>query len=178
MPLNALGYLNAAAGKRGDAERYYKEALALDPNMLVARHNLAVLLAERRDRADEAIGLWRENLSKDPTHLPSRLSLARVLAEQGKSADAVTEYERVIKDKPDYVAARVALGTLQAKAGQRDAALVHLREAVRLQPGSPEDRKSTRLNSSHSQISYAVFCLKKKKTPKRRDVHPPDRHVP
>src|SRR2546430_6042278 len=28
-------------------------------------------------------------------------------------------------------------------------------------PGS--DRKSTRLNSSHSQISYAVFCLKKKK---------------
>src|SRR2546427_2364585 len=28
---------------------------------------------------------------------------------------------------------------------------------------SPSDRKSTRLNSSHSQISYAVFCLKKKK---------------
>src|SRR2546430_10093924 len=27
------------------------------------------------------------------------------------------------------------------------------------------DRKSTRLNSSHSQISYAVFCLKKKKPP-------------
>src|SRR2546430_12429128 len=27
-----------------------------------------------------------------------------------------------------------------------------------------KDRKSTRLNSSHSQISYAVFCLKKKKT--------------
>src|SRR5688572_30898055 len=29
---------------------------------------------------------------------------------------------------------------------------------------SLRDRKSTRLNSSHSQISYAVFCLKKKKT--------------
>src|SRR5256886_7532077 len=28
--------------------------------------------------------------------------------------------------------------------------------------GEPGDRKSTRLNSSHSQISYAVFCLKKK----------------
>src|SRR2546427_8803513 len=28
--------------------------------------------------------------------------------------------------------------------------------------GNPLDRKSTRLNSSHSQISYAVFCLKKK----------------
>src|SRR2546427_5356168 len=29
--------------------------------------------------------------------------------------------------------------------------------------GAASDRKSTRLNSSHSQISYAVFCLKKKK---------------
>src|SRR6266567_2790261 len=34
----------------------------------------------------------------------------------------------------------------------------------RARPQRPQDRKSTRLNSSHSQISYAVFCLKKKKT--------------
>src|SRR2546427_9247210 len=34
------------------------------------------------------------------------------------------------------------------------------------------DRKSTRLNSSHSQISYAVFCLKKKK---KHPVHPSPR---
>src|SRR2546427_6329376 len=33
---------------------------------------------------------------------------------------------------------------------------------------SKADRKSTRLNSSHSQISYAVFCLKKKKKKKRK----------
>src|SRR3712207_7676875 len=32
------------------------------------------------------------------------------------------------------------------------------------------DRKSTRLNSSHANISYAVFCLKKKKTPE--PIHP------
>src|SRR2546427_13220367 len=32
--------------------------------------------------------------------------------------------------------------------------------------GLGQDRKSTRLNSSHSQISYAVFCLKKKKNKK------------
>src|SRR5206468_11809158 len=38
---------------------------------------------------------------------------------------------------------------------------------VVLQPGpSDADRKSTRLNSSHDQISYAVFCLKKKKKKK------------
>src|SRR2546430_6654765 len=32
------------------------------------------------------------------------------------------------------------------------------------------DRKSTRLNSSHSQISYAVFCLKKKKKNRKKHV--------
>src|SRR2546426_9170870 len=35
-------------------------------------------------------------------------------------------------------------------------------------PGRPRDRKSTRLNSSHLVISYAVFCLKKKKPEARR----------
>src|SRR2546430_6601236 len=35
-------------------------------------------------------------------------------------------------------------------------------------PSACRDRKSTRLNSSHSQISYAVFCLKKKKEPRCR----------
>src|SRR2546427_8598737 len=46
------------------------------------------------------------------------------------------------------------------------------RERLRLPAGAADqqfqrlDRKSTRLNSSHSQISYAVFCLKKKKKQK------------
>src|SRR6266478_9125898 len=51
-----------------------------------------------------------------------------------------------------------------------------LEEPVRTMPflrrrrnaGPGEDRKSTRLNSSHSQISYAVFCLKKKKKKKKK----------
>src|SRR3712207_8507569 len=38
-------------------------------------------------------------------------------------------------------------------------------------PGGFRDRKSTRLNSSHANISYAVFCLKKKKKSHRYDLH-------
>src|SRR3712207_7664996 len=45
---------------------------------------------------------------------------------------------------------------------------VHARDSPsrpgRLPGATPPDRKSTRLNSSHANISYAVFCLKKKKT--------------
>src|SRR5947209_10052435 len=36
-------------------------------------------------------------------------------------------------------------------------------EQIRVQGVDAKDRKSTRLNSSHANISYAVFCLKKKK---------------
>src|SRR2546430_8616798 len=39
------------------------------------------------------------------------------------------------------------------------------------------DRKSTRLNSSHSQISYAVFCLKKKKKHTVRHPNTPDQAI-
>src|SRR2546430_6212025 len=39
------------------------------------------------------------------------------------------------------------------------------------------DRKSTRLNSSHSQISYAVFCLKKKKKIDEKSTPQPTHHT-
>src|SRR3712207_8694954 len=38
-----------------------------------------------------------------------------------------------------------------------------LQSCISAMHAHPEDRKSTRLNSSHANISYAVFCLKKKK---------------
>src|SRR6266496_6125082 len=40
---------------------------------------------------------------------------------------------------------------------------VHFEDGASVRQGDPLDRKSTRLNSSHVEISYAVFCLKKKK---------------
>src|SRR3712207_6899899 len=56
-------------------------------------------------------------------------------------------------------------GQLESLQERLDAKLRHLRAAL------AGDRKSTRLNSSHANISYAVFCLKKKKTiHKMRDL--------
>src|SRR2546427_5961426 len=61
-----------------------------------------------------------------------------------------------------------ALGGARADPAEADdeQGLAHEIDGQRAQPLAPAagpDRKSTRLNSSHSQISYAVFCLKKKK---------------
>src|SRR5690349_23122477 len=49
-------------------------------------------------------------------------------------------------------------------------AAVHRSRSSRSNPstGGTTDRKSTRLNSSHVEISYAVFCLKKKKKKKKK----------
>src|SRR2546427_9039919 len=51
----------------------------------------------------------------------------------------------------------------RAAVGARPDAARDAPAAPRRGAASVPDRKSTRLNSSHSQISYAVFCLKKKK---------------
>src|SRR5688572_32752251 len=68
---------------------------------------------------------------------------------------------------PDLAPAHDPRGRERARAGARvRRALGRLRD----QPLS-EDRKSTRLNSSHSQISYAVFCLKKKKSLYLNQLH-------
>src|SRR5207253_10455367 len=53
---------------------------------------------------------------------------------------------------------------------EEDGAVLHRADEDRHAPpvAGREDRKSTRLNSSHVAISYAVFCLKKKKKKKRK----------
>src|SRR5256886_3871078 len=57
-------------------------------------------------------------------------------------------------------------GTLNGRvsSGRVERSQMRLRHTIEKATPVPRlDRKSTRLNSSHSQISYAVFCLKKKK---------------
>src|SRR3989475_5015701 len=61
-----------------------------------------------------------------------------------------------------YVAAFYDAGNVWARAGQFNPTRLFRGAGIGI------DRKSTRLNSSHSQISYAVFCLKKKKTLRAR----------
>src|SRR5256886_12221185 len=54
---------------------------------------------------------------------------------------------------------------------RRDDQVARLHRALHAVHGGKGDRKSTRLNSSHSQISYAVFCLQKKPRAATRPLH-------
>src|SRR2546429_6740768 len=69
--------------------------------------------------------------------------------------DALPISHRAAKSRPDPFGLRGSLPPLAA--GSRSSCFGRAKEEAE------EDRKSTRLNSSHGYISYAVFCLKKKK---------------
>src|SRR5690606_41702121 len=64
-------------------------------------------------------------------------------------------------DGADFTAEDVVFSIDRARSEQSNLKQLHA-----------EDRKSTRLNSSHVKISYAVFCLKKKKAHQRRNRGP------
>src|SRR5258708_29922015 len=78
-------------------------------------------------------------------------------------------YTTLFRSHPDVRGERPARGAgiVGAVAGHRAAAGAGYRRRRRL----GEDRKSTRLNSSHQIISYAVFCLKKKKHTEKKQPH-------
>src|SRR3712207_6857106 len=71
-----------------------------------------------------------------------------------------------VVDEPVLVG-EAGVGELVRELGLEDLLEEVLEPAV---VGLEEDRKSTRLNSSHANISYAVFCLKKKKETEIRNM--------
>ena len=103
------------------------------------------------------------------------------------NSEMLTRYLRHEVTDAEFVATDLALWAA-ANGGPVDAAMINAAlDGAELLPGAAEavaglhaagiataiiDRKSTRLNSSHVVISYAVFCLKKKKETTQRP-HPP-----
>ncbi len=136
-PHNALGTLRFEQGRTADAEAAFQRALERDPRCLDARQNLGNLFWRNKSKQNDALALWRENLRLDASYLPSRLSLAAALARSDRGEEAIGEYQRVITDAPDLVAARVRLAELLSAASRRDEARIELEEARKRQPANP-----------------------------------------
>src|SRR2546430_7291312 len=73
-----------------------------------------------------------------------------------------TDHDEVLLAARRPLPDRHLAGLLQCFAQQRERPVAALVGSHEVDLAHVQDRKSTRLNSSHSQISYAVFCLKKK----------------
>src|SRR3989454_2391445 len=89
------------------------------------------------------------------------LNEALALERQGDYDSALTSYRLALRDHPNDARILQNMAIAFTKTRRIDEAIRHYRRALELD--RELDRKSTRLNSSHLVISYAVFCLKKKK---------------
>src|SRR6266516_3263679 len=131
----------AREGRARDAQSAYDDLLAAKPELKVAWAEYFELL-RANGRGEEALQLAdRARAIFGDTGFSFTLRGA-ALTELGRYQEALIELDRAVEADPDLALVWHELGYAAYKLG---------------------DRKSTRLNSSHRTISYAVFCLKKKK---------------
>src|SRR5688572_32717425 len=111
---------------------------------------------------------------KEVTESPSAMYAARVVMVKDSSRDAFLKCMRgdlkirqELKRK-GLLSEQSVFETTSTNINTPGAPFWNFLILTRLGATARSDRKSTRLNSSHSQISYAVFCLKKKKKKKKQ----------
>src|SRR5207244_13208775 len=124
---------------------------------------------------DRALAIREKNFG--PNHLElaptlSDLAVLRYFQHQNAEAEALYKRSLAIWNRSgetrstNFGLSLQNLGELYLKEHRYDEAGPLFAQALRAVP--PRDRKSTRLNSSHQIISYAVFCLKKKNAEENR----------
>src|ERR1039457_1371790 len=91
--------------------------------------------------------------------------------QEGQPEEAAKIYREILSSSPNHVDALHFLGVAEHQLGRSERALEHINRALEQMLDHPDalnnrgnilkkaGRKSTRLNSSHLVISYAVFCL-------------------
>src|SRR5688572_30897829 len=117
---------------------------------------------EAREDSHDLLNQYLQEIARIPRLTPEReKELGRRVQENDKAA-----LEELVKSNLRFVVSyakryRNANVLFLDLINEGNIGLIHA--AKKYDPDKNVDRKSTRLNSSHSQISYAVFCLKKKK---------------
>jgi tetratricopeptide (TPR) repeat protein len=127
-----LGLVNAALGNLEQAATEYRAFIRRYPDDLESHNNLGVVLT-RLGRQREAIVEFRFALGVEDNPV-FRANLAMALLETGAPQEALAHAQRAADQKPDAVLTRLALGLVQARLGDVDAARREYDVLVRLDP--------------------------------------------
>jgi predicted O-linked N-acetylglucosamine transferase (SPINDLY family) len=125
------------AGRLAEAEKFYRQVLALQPDHAEALHLLGMLAAQT-GRLDMALELIRRALRVRPDFVSAHYNLALALQDKGQLDEAITSYRQAIRLQPDYAGAHNNLGIALAKMGQVEEAIASFRRAIGLKPGYAE----------------------------------------
>src|SRR2546426_1186567 len=176
--LDEAGLVAKFRGARAEAERTRAAERDRAQREDLLRFQLSELDAARlRPGEEEELRQERRRLQHADKLTAGLAEVAALLDDDHESATArLHRATRILGDlarlDPSMAAPVEPIDAARAQLEDTLAAVRALRESVPLEPGRLEviderldalDRKSTRLNSSHLVISYAVFCLKKKK---------------
>ena len=123
-----------AAEDRGEieeAEKLYRKALEIDPQLASAMTNLGNLRHRAGDTA-EARRLYEKALEHDPGLAEARYNLGNLLEDLGETDLAISELVRVCQQAPDFADAHYNLGIALVRAGSKARARRHLHRYLEL----------------------------------------------
>ena len=125
------------AGDFGNAEKEYKEAIKINPNLAEVHYNLGVLL-ERLKRHDEAEKEYREVIKINPNYMAAHYNLGNLLADLKRYDEAEKEYRETIRINPYFVQAHYNLGNLLKALKRYNEAEKEYRKAIIINPDHAE----------------------------------------
>jgi Tfp pilus assembly protein PilF len=123
-----LGLIDEKQGDKAGAEKAYREAIKLRPDLEAAYVNLSALLIDAQ-RADDALSVARAGLAKAPSSAALHANVATVLAAQGDQAGASSEFDQATRAAPQDPMLLMTYGHWLGVWKQGDAAIAKLRAA-------------------------------------------------
>jgi tetratricopeptide (TPR) repeat protein len=152
----SLACLQEAAGDMAAAEAGYRKVLELHPQDAVAQNNLAMLLARRGQRLDEALQLaQRAAQANDANAVTFFDTLAFVHVQRKEFPAAIETLHAALKIKPDYLVCQIRLTDALAQSGQLDEARAALAALEKELPNRHDvtDELSSRVRDLRSRLS-------------------------
>jgi tetratricopeptide (TPR) repeat protein len=116
------------------AFRYLKHALPAAIALSLVGALFCMWTVERNKVWADEITLYRDSAAKSPAKARPQNNLGAALSRQGRFEEAIEQYQRALKIKPEYSDAHYNLGYALAKTGKLDEGLSHFRAAVRIEP--------------------------------------------
>jgi len=138
-----LARLLNSEGRHAEAEPHAREATRLRPAWSDAYLHLGVALLGQ-ERPDEAVKALHRSLARDPSSLEARRFLARALVETGQLVQARGQLDQLLVAQPGDVLARIALGELAERQGDRAAAWQSYAFVCQIAPGLEPGRTAAR----------------------------------
>lgn len=130
---NNLGLLAGREGQTADAIKYFKEALRLNPDHLIAINNLGSAYRQAK-RWNEALTTYEHALQLSPSDADANYGIGMVYAQRDDTARAFDYLQLALKARPAYPEALNNLGILYLRTERRDEAIAQFEECVRVAP--------------------------------------------